>query len=222
MRKIKRTNYDIYLFDLDGTLTDSQPDIIHSVQYALEKLGIIESDLQKLLPFIGPPLAESFREFYGFDAASALQAVEFYREYFREKGIFENNVYEGIPALLAELRQSDYTLAVATSKPTIFTDRILNHFQMRNFFEVVIGSNLDGTHSSKAEVIGLVLGKIKDPSQKAVMIGDRKHDILGAQENAIDSIAVAYGYGTVTELEAAKPTYLVRSVAELQELLVGE
>lgn len=218
---IKRTNYGTCLFDLDGTLTDSQPGIIHSVQYALEKLGIVESDPRKLLPFIGPPLAQSFSEFYGFDASQAIQAVGFYREYYKETGIFENRVYEGIPALLAELRQADYTLAVATSKPTIFTERILNHFQMRDFFEVVIGSNLDGTRTAKAEVIALVLRELKPSSQKPVMIGDRRHDIYGAQENGLDSIAAAYGYGTVAELETAKPTHLVRSVAELRELLVA-
>ena len=208
--------YTTILFDLDGTLTDPQVGITKSVQYALRCMGIEEPDLAKLIHFIGPPLAESFRECYGMSNDQARQAVQYYREYFSITGIYENGVYAGIPELLSQLVTSRKVLAVATSKPQIFANQILQHFSLAEYFSVVAGSNLDGTRVEKAEVIAYALQQLPPIGDKHVlMVGDRKHDIVGAQVNAIDSLAVGYGYGSLSELQAANPTYFVRTVAEL-------
>jgi phosphoglycolate phosphatase len=215
-------NFQTILFDLDGTLTDPQVGITRSVQYALRHMGIHESDRQKLIPFIGPPLIESFREFYGMDEAEARRAVGFYREYFSQTGIFENVVYPGISDLLQSLRQAGKTLAVATSKPTVFSKKILDYFSLAQYFDLVVGSNLDGTMVEKADVVANVLAKLpKALKNSTVMIGDRKHDVIGAQRNGIASIAVGYGYGTRAELEAAAPTQQVGTIEELAACLLG-
>lgn len=214
--------YDIVLFDLDGTLTDPKMGITQSVQYALAKYNIHESDLDKLEPFIGPPLHDSFKKFYQFTDAEATQAIAYYREYFSVKGMYENKVYPGIPELLRELCAQGKQLIVATSKPTVFSEEILRHFHLLEAFSFIVGSNLDGTRVAKTEVIECVLNQLTCGQKKQiVMVGDRMHDIVGAQNTGLDSIAVTYGYGSVAELEAARPTYLVQSVAELRALLQG-
>lgn len=213
--------YEFILFDLDGTLTDPKVGITKSVQYALNKMGIKEDDLNKLTKFIGPPLAHSFMEFYNFNEKEAYQAVEFYREYFAAKGIFENKVYEGIPELLQELYDKRLVLAVATSKPTVFARKILEHFNLIHYFADVIGSNLDGSRVDKGEVIkeALRVMDIRD-LEKTVMIGDRKHDVIGAHRNNIKAIGVIYGYGGREELEKAGADYVVSTVKELENLLI--
>ncbi len=212
--------YDIVLFDLDGTLTDSKIGITKSVQYALKKYNIIEDDLDRLEKFIGPPLADSFKEYYNFEERQAKQAVAYYREYFTDRGIFENIVYPGIPELLKKLCQYEKRLIVATSKPTIFAERILEHFNLKKYFSFVIGSNLDGTRVAKSEIIETVLGKLPTIKKcSVVMIGDRIHDIKGAEQNNIASIAVSYGYGSDEELKEAKPTYLVDNIDEIEDIL---
>ena len=213
--------YSTILFDLDGTLTDPQVGITKSVQYALRRMGIIEPNLEKLIPFIGPPLAESFRVFYEMDEMQEWQSVQYYREYFSETGIFENSVYPGIPELLSSLRQEGKVLGVATSKPEVFARRILEHFSLDNFFHTVVGSNLDGSMVEKDEVVACALRKIQ-PSDlgSVVMVGDRKHDVFGAKKNAIDSIAVGYGYGTEEELNQAKPTFYVKTMKDLFDVLL--
>jgi len=212
--------YKYALFDLDGTLTDPKVGITKSVQYALKKYGIEDVLLSELEGFIGPPLKESFIEFYSFDEKKAIQAIEFYREYFKKKGIFENKVYEGIPELLAKLKQDGLVIAVATSKPTVFAEEILTYFGLTEYFDIVVGSNLDGTRTNKAEVIEYVLTKLGiNKKEQVVMIGDRKHDVIGAQKNCVNSIGVSYGYGTIEELESVEPTYIANSVDELYSLL---
>ena len=206
--------YRNLLFDLDGTLTDPAAGIVHSVEYALAKMGISEADRGALLRFIGPPLVESFQRFYGMDFETAWQAVQFYREYFGKTGIFENRVYPGIPELLADLKRRDFRLAVATSKP----------FGLDHFFDRIIGSELDGSRSAKSDVVAAVLAAsaAMDPNRpNAAMIGDREHDIIGARNNGIAAIAVAYGYGTIGELMAARPDRIVHSVSELRDFLLG-
>lgn len=212
-------SYSIILFDLDGTLTDPKVGITKSVQYALSKFGIVERDLDSLIPFIGPPLDSSFREIYGFSEVEAREAVSFYREYFQQWGIRENVLYDGIPQLLDTLAACSQ-LAVATSKPTVFANDILEHFHIKQFFGHVIGSNLDGTRSNKAEIIqdamGLYPGAFK---HEFVMIGDRQQDIRGAAANEIDSIGVLYGYGSEEEIMRAGATYMANSLDELLALL---
>lgn len=212
--------YDVILFDLDGTLTDSSPGIINSIIYALKKYDIAVENRAELRKFLGPPLHESFREFYGFDEEKSMEAVRFYREYFSTKGLLENEVYDGIPSLLKNLCDTGKRLIVATSKPQEFTDRIMEHFGLCEYFELIAGSNMDGTRSKKAEVIEYALQKcqITDKS-KVVMVGDRMHDIFGANAVGIDSIGVEYGYGDYDELHNAGATYIVKTVNELEKLL---
>jgi phosphoglycolate phosphatase len=213
--------YSTILFDLDGTLTDPKVGITRSIQHALARFSIEVDDLETLVPFIGPPLAGSFQRHYGFESAQARQAVEYYREYFAETGIFENVVYPDIPELLADLRTTGATLALATSKPTIYAEHILRHFDLRQYFALVAGSNLDGSMTDKAEIIRYVLAHLPDVSRdRAVMVGDREHDIIGARDNAIDALAVAYGFGSTDELRDAQPTAIVPSVARLRAILL--
>lgn len=212
--------YEIILFDLDGTLTDPKIGITKSVQYALEKMGIIEGDLDKLTPFIGPPLLFSFKEFYHMNDDEAEQAIGYYRERFSKIGLYENSVYDGMKELLEELRSQGKTLFVATSKPTVFSIRILEHFGLLHFFNEVIGSELDGTRVEKSDVIKFVLSKIDNyDGSKIIMVGDRKYDILGAQENELAVIGVTYGYGSYDELQKASPNFIVNTVAQLRETL---
>lgn len=212
--------YDTLLFDLDGTLTDPKPGITKSVQYALAHFNIDVPDLEVLVPFIGPPLSESFQHYYGLTPEQTQQAIAYYREYFAETGLYENAIFPGIPALLADLRASHKRLLVATSKPIVFAERILAHFDLTHYFEFIAGSELDGTRATKGEVIAHALASLPAPAyQNAVMIGDRKHDIIGAQQNGLASIAVAYGYGSYEELQSQQPTHLVDTVSELASLL---
>lgn len=214
-------NYKYILFDLDGTLTDPKVCITKSVHYALAKYDIKDVELCELEKFIGPPLKDSFVEFYSFEEQAAIQAIEYYREYFKDKGIFENKVYNGICDLLGDLKNRDLLIGIATSKPTVFAKKIIEYFDMTQYFDIIVGSNLDGTRVRKADVIKYAIDELSlNKLEDVIMIGDRKHDVIGAQENNIDSIGVLYGYGTKEELEAAKPTYIVNSVSELHKLLV--
>ena len=216
-------NYDVILFDLDGTLTDSSPGIINSIVYALKKYGISVEDTAELRKFLGPPLHESFKAFYGFDENKYMEAVAYYREYFSTKGLLENDVYKGIPDLLQKLNDKGKRLILATSKPQKFTDRIMAHFDLAKYFEFIAGSNMDGTRSKKAEVIAYALHEcqITDKS-KVVMIGDREHDIIGAKAVGIDSVGVEYGYGDYNELHNAGATYIVKTVDELKDMICDE
>lgn len=228
------------LFDLDGTLTDPMEGITRCVQYALAAAGIEEPNLQKLTPFIGPPLKESFMEFYGFSEEEAEKAVAKYRERFRDTGIFENVIYDGIPGMLATLQEAGMTLAVASSKPEVFVNRILKHFSIDSYFDVVVGSELDGRRTDKKEVVAEALSRlygrekadegkqtsmdVKQMAEKhkyTYMVGDRKFDIIGAKSEGLISVGVTYGYGSVEELEAEQPDYLAESVERLQEILLG-
>lgn len=214
--------YKIILFDLDGTLSDPKVGITKSVQYALEKMNIVEPDVDKLECFIGPPLQSSFYEHYNFDEEKTDKAIEYYRERFKEKGMFENELYSNIPSLLRMLKEHQFTLVVATSKPTVFFEKILDYFSIDHFFDLVVGSNLDGTRTSKTEIIRYILDKYKEYElDDFIMIGDRKHDIIGGINTGIDSIGVTYGYGSFDELSNSNPTYIVKSVNELWDLLLG-
>lgn len=214
--------YSIILFDLDGTLTDPKPGITKSVQYALGKMGIVEPDAETLTPFIGPPLAKAFMQFYHMSEQEAAQAVDFYRERFSTTGLYENSVYPGIRELLTKLKEDGRNLVVATSKPTIFSVKILEHFGLISYFSQVIGSNLDGTRVEKGEVIAFALSELGTVTKKEiVMIGDRMHDVIGANDNGIDAIAVGYGYGSNKELQEANPNHIISTVEELTKYLLS-
>lgn len=207
-------------FDLDGTLTDPMQGIARSVQYALRHFGIDEPDLRKLCPFIGPPLADSFRELYGMSDAQAAEAVARYREYYAPKGIFENELYAGIPELLAATAAAGCVNVMATSKPTPFAEQIAEHFGIAAHFRLISGSTLDGSRTTKADVIRHALAQLRiDPGQ-AVMIGDRRYDIEGAARTGLASIAVGWGYASPGELEAAHPDRYAPDVAALARLLL--
>ena len=213
-------SYSTILFDLDGTLSDSSQGIINSIIYALEKYDVKDYDMPLLRKFLGPPLHESFEKFMGFDKEKSLQAVKLYREYFSSKGLFENEIYGGVSNLLQNLKENGKALIVATSKPQLFTDRTMEHFNLAKYFDFIAGSNMDTTRSKKAEVIEYALSEcnIKDKS-KVVMIGDRAEDMIGAQTVGVDSIGVEYGYGTFDELKNAGATYIVKTIGELKDLL---
>lgn len=213
------SSYSTVLFDLDGTLTDPYEGITRSVQYSLAKYGIEVRDRRLLECFIGPPLNESYVKYYGFSEEESYRAVDAYREYFAEKGIFENEVYPGIPETLARLKEAGKTLAVATSKPTVFAKRILERFDLEKYFVLCDGSELDGRRVHKDEVVAHAVNELKCPSGSVIMVGDRCHDVIGAKVNGIPTIGVSYGYGTREELEEAGAACVVDSVEELSTLL---
>lgn len=214
--------YEYILFDLDGTLTDPAIGITNSVMYALKKYGVEVGDRRELYKFIGPPLMDSFEEYYGFSKEEAKTAVEYYRKYYRDKGMFENLVYDGFEDLLKTLKDSNKTLIVATSKPEVFAKQILEHFDIAKYFTYIAGSNLDGTRVRKDEVIRYALEScnITDLS-KAIMIGDREHDIIGAKKTGINSIGVLFGYGSRNELEKSGADFIVDTVADIGKVLCG-
>lgn len=213
-------SYKYLLFDLDGTLTDPMEGITKSVRHALAGYGIHVEDRRVLIPFIGPPLQQSFQDFYGFTPEQADEACEKYNEYFLVKGIFENEPYEGIGEFLSERRKAGQTLLVATSKPELLARRILEHFGLISYFDFIGGDTMERTRSDKAEVIRYVMQTAGITGEDSVvMIGDRKHDIIGARANGLDSIGVLYGYGDEEELSKAGATHLAKDLSELARLL---
>ncbi len=202
------------LFDLDGTLTDPGLGITNSVMYALRKFGVEVPERSQLYPFIGPSLKDSFRSCYGFSDEQCELAVTYYREYFKKKGMFENEVYDGIHDLLTRLKASGRSLIVATSKPEVFAVDILRHFDLYKYFDFVAGATLNDVRNKKADIIRYALESCGIAKSSAVMIGDRKHDMIGAKENGLDSIGVLYGYGNYDELKAAGATMLAAEPAD--------
>lgn len=215
------------LFDLDGTLTDPREGITKSVRYALSKKGIDEPDLKKLEDFIGPPLRESFRIKYGMSEEEAKEAVTFYRERFAPIGVLENRIYEGIPELLAALSERGVKIAIASSKPTVFVNRILEHFGIADYFDVVVGSELDGRRDAKEAVVEEALRRLgildlaeQDKKTCCAMIGDRKFDIQGAKAHGLTGIGVRFGFAAEGELEAEGADYIAETVEQLQQYLL--
>ncbi len=211
--------YKTVLFDLDGTLTDPGIGITNSVMYALAKYGITVNDRSELYRFIGPPLIDSFTGFYGFDHEKGEEAVAYYREYFSVTGIFENELYSGIPELLGGLKEQGAKLILATSKPDVYAVRILEHFGLDKYFDHVAAATLDGHINHKDEVIRLALELAGEDTSDVIMVGDRKYDILGANVHGIDSVGVLFGYGSEEELRDAGATYIAKDVEALGKLL---
>lgn len=210
-------HYQNVLFDLDGTLTDPREGITRSIQYGLSKMGIDEPDLSKLEHFIGPPLLQAFMATYGFDEARAWEAMGFYRERFAVTGLYENHVFDGVTPLLEELVDQGRQLFIATSKPQVYAREIARHFDFARHFKVIYGSELDGTRTHKVELIRhLLTEQGLDPAQ-TLMIGDRKHDLIGARENGLDAAAVGYGFGSFEELSAFAPTYHFQTLVQLHQ-----
>lgn len=207
-----------FLFDLDGTITDTGEGIMKSAQYALDGFGICNEPEKNLKRFVGPPLDYSFMNFYGLTEEQAWQAVDKYRERYREKGVFESPLYPGMDELLAELSGS-VSVCLATSKPIYFAEQIIKMREIDKYFTVVVGANLDGTMTDKAQVIGEVLRQLGSPDKsEVIMIGDRRQDVIGAKLQEIECIGVKYGYSEPDELKSAGADYIVETPVELKEL----
>ena len=208
-------------FDLDGTLTDSMPGIVKSVQYALKHYGINVEDLNELKPFVGPPLPESFNKYYGFSKEQSTEAITVFREYYTDKGWCDNAPYEGIEFVLQSLIASGKKLYVATSKPESMAKKVLEYFNLDFYFEFIGGAELDESRSKKDEVIQYVLDScgLKD-KEEIVMVGDRSHDIVGAHKCGLEAVGVLFGYGDRDELEEAQAEWITESTMTLGELLV--
>ena len=208
------------LFDLDGTLTDSMPGITACARYALDKFGIHPNTQEELYPYIGPPLLYSFMNFHRLSREQAEQAVVYYRERYADVGWRENRVFDGISELLGSLQEKGVCLIVATSKPEVYTRRILDHFGLTQYFSFVSGSTLDGTRSEKADVIAYAMQQYSEINREnTLMIGDRKYDVEGAHSHGLPAVGVLFGYGDRAEMEAAGADYVVEDVAELRKLL---
>lgn len=211
--------YNTILFDLDGTLTDPGLGITNSVLYALEQLGYPLPPRESLYKFIGPPLLDSFQAYYGMTPEQAEEAVRLFRVYFAETGIMENSLYPGIPEVLDKLQKQGRRLILATSKPQGFAERILEHFDLRKYFDQVVGATMDAERSQKHQVIAYAMETYGVTAEEAVMVGDRKHDVLGAKKNGMACIGVLFGYGDAPELNEAGAIALAADPQELLRLL---
>ena len=212
--------YDIVLFDLDGTLTDPGEGITNSVAYALNKFNIKVKDKTELYNFIGPPLIDSFMKYYDMSYEDGLKAVDYYREYFGVTGIFENQVFDGIHELLADIKKSGRTISLATSKPEVYAKRILEHFDLTQYFDFVGGATMDETRSKKVDVIAYTIKQLSvTDKSKVVMIGDRHHDIEGAKENGLASAGVLWGFGDENELKTAGADAIAHNMDELLTII---
>lgn len=213
-------HHDIILFDLDGTLTDSGPGIMKAGQYALRAFGI-ERDWRELSFFVGPPLSETFARFVSAENVDA--AVAKFREYYQKDGWLDNAPYPGIPALLAYLKSEGKRLFVATSKLDTMAERILEHFGLAPYFDAICGAPAGDKEAGKK--VSVVKAALKaagcNDLSRAVMVGDREHDVLGAKKNGLPCIGAVYGYGTAEELTAAGAAALADTVDELHKLLLG-
>ena len=213
---------DIIFFDLDGTLTDPKEGITNCVRYALRSVGIDETNMNRLMRFIGPPLKDSFMEFYGFCEEDAKKLTEKYRERFSTVGLYENSLYDGVSIMLKTLKDAGKTIVLATAKPIVFAKRILEHFDIAKYFDLMCGAELDGSVNHKHEVISLAIVKLNTPDRtRIIMVGDRKQDIEGAKMNKIKSVGVSFGYAEDGELETAGADYISDSMNELTTLLLS-
>ena len=214
--------YQTILFDLDGTLSRSEEGIINCVQYALESFGIA-SEREKLTSFIGPPLKDSFMREFGMTEEQAARAQRKYRERYSTIGILENEIYPGVEEMVRALKAAGRRLAVATSKPTPFSRRIIESYGLTDCFELVLGSEFDGRRHSKAEVIHDVLEELGVPEEEktgTVMVGDRDYDVLGARACGLGCVGVSFGYAEPGELERAGAVYVAPTAEALLDWLL--
>ena len=211
----------VILFDLDGTITDPKIGITKSFQYALQHFGIQVDNLDALEPVIGPPLKKSFSEFYHLSEDQIERAIEKYRERFSTVGLYENEIYDGMENSLKELSEAGYILEIASSKPTVFVEKICKHFKIKQYFTHIVGSFLDGRRGEKEEVVEEAIRLSKATPDHIIMVGDRIYDVIGAHKKGIAVIGVSYGYGGRQELEEAGADVIVDTVAQLREELLG-
>lgn len=208
--------YDTFLFDLDGTVIDSSPGILCAFDYALAKFGIKETDRAGMYRIMGPPLAFSFTEYYGFSEEQARRAVEYYREYYSCKGIFESSVYEGLSEVFRRLRAAGCRLAIATLKPEKYAVKIAEHFGIAQYFDGVAGRAPDDMSAQKEDLILRALGMCGSPDKSgALMVGDRCYDVAGAHSAGVDCLGVLYGFGSKEELVSAGADYIAGSTEDI-------
>lgn len=212
--------YDIILFDLDGTLTDSGPGIMNAAAYAMERYGL-RADKALLRRFVGPPLLESFMDFCGFSPEKAAEAIGVFREYYMARGVYENSVYPGVVEMLETLRSSGRRLAVATTKLESTAVFVLEHFKLAGYFELVAGSLGDNARTYKSEVVAFALDELGVSDTRGVlMVGDREHDVIGARENGLDCLGVLYGYGSREELVSAGAVLTAATPLETADIII--
>lgn len=214
--------YDTVMFDLDGTLTESAPGITTSAAIALEHFGIKVEDKSKLTFFVGPPLFETFTEKYNMSSDEANEAIKVFREFYNTEGLFINSVYDGIPQLLERIKSTGRRVCVATSKPEVTAKRIIEHFDLMKYFDIVAGASADSSRITKAEVIDYLLKQLPEDDRdlsRIVMVGDRRHDVIGAKEIGVDCIGVLYGYGDREELEIAGAKYIAKEPKDVFDYL---
>ena len=212
----------VILFDLDGTVSDPRLGIVNSVQYALEKMNLPKVSGEEIISYIGPPIQDTFSALFNLDEAETGRMLGYYREYFKKSGMYENELYPGMADLLKDLSKV-YEVGAATSKPTVFAEQILRHFGIEQYFSQIAGSNLDGTRIDKGEIIAYAMEYWPDcvPGD-FIMVGDRRHDIVGAEANGIEAVGVTYGFGSEEEITEAAPAYTAKSTADLRRLFFSE
>lgn len=213
------SKYEYILFDLDGTLTDSGPGIMNGFEYSLGKMGVEYPGRDYLKQFVGPPLGDSFEKTLGFSPEDAAKGIAFYREYYAEKGVYENDVYPGIPELLEKLKASGKKLIVATTKAELMANVVMDHFGLRKYFDLMVASN-NTDRKNKIDVLSFAIENGGVDTKKAVMVGDRFYDITGAAHFGMTSVGVLYGYGSRQELEEAGATYIAETVGDLKDILL--
>ncbi len=216
--------YDNIIFDLDGTITEPAMGITNAIIYALDKYNIKVEDRSTLYKFIGPPLRDSFKEFYNFDDEKAEEAVRFYREYYSVKGVVENDIMPGIEESLNILKDAGCKLYVATSKPEYYAKQILENLGLVQYFHIVAGSTMDGSRDKKELVIGYLLeqiGKEDIALDRCLMVGDRKFDIEGAVNCNLHHMGVTFGYGSREELLDAGAMYIVDTAKEMTDIILA-
>lgn len=208
----------VVIFDLDGTVIDSNKGVTNCVKYALESVGIHEMDMEKLKKFIGPPLTNSFMEYYGFSKKEAEDLVAKYRERYQTIGVLECELYEGVEQTLKSLKEKGYILSLGSSKPETYCNIILDHFKLTSYFDEVVGAQLHGARNEKADVLREVIQRlqIKDLT-KVTLVGDTKYDAIGAFEVNIPCLGVSYGFGSEEELLLNHVVRVVSSMKEVDE-----
>lgn len=203
--------------DLDGTLVDPRIGITTSIRHALSEMGVEASDPDELTWFIGPPLRESFEVLLGA-GADIERAVALYRDYYSDEGLFEAELYDGVGEMLMDLRDTGAALWIATSKPHVYAERVVEEFGISAWVEGIFGAELDGTRATKTEVLAEALAQTgADPAQ-SLMLGDRRHDIEGARMNGMAVIGALWGYGDPEELRMSEPDALAGAPGEVAEL----
>ncbi|MBO4882841.1 MAG: HAD-IA family hydrolase [Lachnospiraceae bacterium] len=213
------SKYEYILFDLDGTLTDSGPGIMNGFEYSLEKMGFEYPDRDFLKQFVGPPLSESFEKKLGFSPEDAARGIAYYKEYYADKGVYENDVYPGIKDLLEKLKASGKKMIVATTKAELMANVVLDHFGLREYFDLLVATDFV-ERKDKIDVLKYAIETAGVDVKKAVMVGDRHYDITGAAHFGMDSVGVLFGYGSRQELEEAGATYIAETVEDLSEILL--